>query len=442
MTDREDEALAGLRVAASAQTTARCSGSLAELAVADVVQLLQLIGKSAVMTVTVAHHGGQSRLWCAEGSMVDAESGRLRGEAAVYRILSLDEGWLEAELRHEERPRTIYAPTQRLLLEAARRADETLALKSKLGGVRCCYRLVREPEPEQVASPTAGELRLLQQLSATASVEELLAESELGDLETLVALERWFEAGHLAKVGLRAEGSTRTVAADELDGAVAPQAHAGTATASAPPLATSVRPLARSKSGRSLPGKGRLRGLAAGAAALLAVISFVGGYLLRGGAAVPATSTASPQSHASEPIATAGAAAAPGNAENGAASTAGASPPGAALGATTPGDGAGQEPPAPPVVEAAELDGAPPVLNGAPPELDGAPRVLDVGAITAPARQAVPPESHERSARSTTAKPAARLGSGRTRAAGASPVVSEPRVRVIGATEPSVRLLD
>jgi hypothetical protein len=179
---------------------ARCSGALAQLAVADVVQLLQLIGKSAVMTVTVAHQGGQSRLWCAEGSLVDAESGRLRGEAAAYRILSLDDGWLEAELRHEERPRTIHVPTQRLLLEAARRTDETQALKRKLGGVQCCYRLVHEPEPEHLAAPTAAELRLLRLLSGAPSVAELLAESELGDLETLIALERWFEAGHLAKV--------------------------------------------------------------------------------------------------------------------------------------------------------------------------------------------------------------------------------------------------
>src|SRR5688572_11012193 len=130
MAKRQEEALAAAP-ASIAEGPARCSGALADLAVADVVQLLQLIGRSAVMTVTVAHEGERSRLWCAEGAMTDAESGRLRGEAAAYRILSLEEGWLEAELRHEVRPRTIYAPTQRLLLEAARRKDETLALKRK-----------------------------------------------------------------------------------------------------------------------------------------------------------------------------------------------------------------------------------------------------------------------------------------------------------------------
>lgn len=438
MREREDEGqvpardAVPTRDAVGLEAPARCSGALAELAVADVVQLLQLIGKSAVMTITVAHEGGQSRLWCAEGSMVDAVSGRLRGEAAAYRILSLDDGWLEAELRHEQRPRTIYAPTQRLLLEAARRTDEALALKRKLGGVRCCYRLVHEPEPEQLVSPTAAEQRLLQLLSAAPSVGELLAESELGDLETLIALDRWFDAGHLARVGLRPE-STSDAMADGKPGVAGNPATTAALSPSVPPLAASVPPLASGAARPSVPGRRRAALLAAGAT-LLAAASFAGGYVLRDGAK-PEMNAVSAQPRAGEPLASParvaeGAARAATAAKD--APSALASPADATL-AGDPNAGARNEPPA--VAAPATLE--------SPPEGESAPRARELAAATVTEQEASPVESAAPTARRpTTSKSATRLVPGRVRVTGASPPVSEPRVRVIGVTEPSIRLLD
>lgn len=101
---------------------ARFSGTLDDLAVADLIQIVQLLGKSAQITVT--RDGAESHLWCSDGELIDAESASVRGEAALFRVLSFEQGWLVAELRASDRTRTIFGTSQQLLLEAARRKDE------------------------------------------------------------------------------------------------------------------------------------------------------------------------------------------------------------------------------------------------------------------------------------------------------------------------------
>jgi hypothetical protein len=103
-------------------SAARFSGTLDDLGVADLIQIVQLLGKSAQITVT--RDGAESHLWCSDGELIDAQSGSARGEAALFRVLSFEQGWLVAELQAVERARTIFGTSQQLLLEAARRKDE------------------------------------------------------------------------------------------------------------------------------------------------------------------------------------------------------------------------------------------------------------------------------------------------------------------------------
>jgi transposase-like protein len=110
---------------------AEFTGTLQDLSVADLVQSLQISGKSGV--IVVIHEGQESRIWCSQGTLVDADSGRLGGEAALYRILSLEQGRVRAELRAVARQRTIHASTPSLLLEAAYRKDKSARLWRKLG---------------------------------------------------------------------------------------------------------------------------------------------------------------------------------------------------------------------------------------------------------------------------------------------------------------------
>jgi hypothetical protein len=177
---------------------ARFTGTLDDLAVADLIQILQLAGKGAVVNVT--REGQTSRLWCQEGAIIAAESGPLRGEAAVYRILGFEQGALIADLHAVVQERSIFAATQRLLLEGARRKDESALLRDKLGDLQRCVQL-REPIEEPGNS--AAELVLLHSFQSPRSLQQALEESALGDFETLLALVRWLEAGQLSDTGAR-----------------------------------------------------------------------------------------------------------------------------------------------------------------------------------------------------------------------------------------------
>lgn len=186
---------------AASSVAARFTGALEDLAVADLLQILQLAGKSAVITVT--RNGAHSHLWCSDGELIDAESGRLRGEAAVHRILGFSEGWLVADLRPATSTRTIFGSMQQVLLEAARQRDEAGALRHKLGDTQRCYRIGKSLAPDELAVLGSAEVRLLRSCADAPSLSELLESSELGELATLVALDRWIEAGQLVSAGLR-----------------------------------------------------------------------------------------------------------------------------------------------------------------------------------------------------------------------------------------------
>jgi hypothetical protein len=190
---------------AGAVPGAHFSGSLTDLAVADLTQILQLSGKSAV--ITIRRDGIQSQLWCCAGQIIDAESEGLRGEAAVYSILGFEQGTLIADLHAEPRVRTVYATTQSLVLEAARRKDECALHRQKLGDLQQVYRLgaqaLEERSLDEATPQDPAELALLRSFAAPRSLAEAVASGGLAELEALAALARWVEAGVLIETGAR-----------------------------------------------------------------------------------------------------------------------------------------------------------------------------------------------------------------------------------------------
>jgi hypothetical protein len=204
--ERLRQRLIGQGVPACAFGGAELSGTLSELSVADVVQMIELTGKSAVVRVT--HAGAESSIWCEAGAIADAVSGPLRGEAAVYRILSLERGDFVAELRASERERSVHASTPALLLEAARRKDESVALWQELGDERHAYELGPRVA-EAGGSPSEEEVQLLALFAPPCSLREAIEQSELGDFETLTLLRRLIAEGWLVDVGLSAMPSER-----------------------------------------------------------------------------------------------------------------------------------------------------------------------------------------------------------------------------------------
>ena len=155
-------------------------GPIAELPVMDLVQAIALGRRDGV--IAVAHDGTESRLWCAAGEIVDAESGAFVGEPAVYRVLALERGHVSAELCSVQRERSIQRPTPALLLEAARRKDELELLRGRFASTR--FVSTRTAGGETDATRAA----LLTLLQSPLGVPELLATSGVGEYETLATL--------------------------------------------------------------------------------------------------------------------------------------------------------------------------------------------------------------------------------------------------------------
>jgi transposase-like protein len=162
------------------------SGSLEEMAVAELIQTIQFGKKDA--QIRVEHDGEQSQLWCVAGDVVDAVSARLSGAAAVYRVLSLQRGRVHADFSPVERGRTIHASTQALMLEAAKRSDECAQIRGRLGDMHNVYvPSATAPQRDEI-EPEQGEV--LSAFDGTRDLEQVVHDSEFPDLETLGLIER------------------------------------------------------------------------------------------------------------------------------------------------------------------------------------------------------------------------------------------------------------
>lgn len=171
--------------------SAEYTGTLADIPLTDLIQTFQMGSKDGVITVT--RDGCKSRIWCRGGEIIDAESGRLRGENAVYRILGFEQGQVFADFRGEPRERSIELPTNLLLLESARRKDEGARLLDKLGGLRAMY-VAAFGEPASEA-----EREVLAACDGQRDVSAMLEHAEVGELEMLGAAVALAERGAIVR---------------------------------------------------------------------------------------------------------------------------------------------------------------------------------------------------------------------------------------------------
>ncbi len=109
----------------SAEPTQRrggVSGSLAELALPDLVQLLAQGRKTGKLSIDSP--AGKGEVQFAEGTIADAVFGKLRGEDAFYELLSVMEGDFSLDPSFTPTRRVIQGSAEGLLLEGLRRMDE------------------------------------------------------------------------------------------------------------------------------------------------------------------------------------------------------------------------------------------------------------------------------------------------------------------------------
>jgi formylglycine-generating enzyme required for sulfatase activity len=182
---------------------AELSGSLTELAVADLLQTIQMGGKDVHISIT--HAGGVSELWCREGEVVDARSGSLHGEAAFYRVMAIDDGRIVADFVPTTRARRIELSTPLLLLKAASSKGLRARLRQRLGDPAQVFVVATAITARRAAHLEADEIDVLSLFDGVRTVEEVVFASGLPDARALEIVAHFREQRLLVPSASRSE---------------------------------------------------------------------------------------------------------------------------------------------------------------------------------------------------------------------------------------------
>lgn len=124
-------------------------GSLSDLALPDVIQLVSVSGKTGVFSLS--GDGGEGRIYLREGQIVDASVASLRGEYAVYEMAMWRKGQFIFTPGVEPEQITVTKSNTSLMMEAARRLDEWRVLQRKIPSLDVVpHFLPRDPGHDQI----------------------------------------------------------------------------------------------------------------------------------------------------------------------------------------------------------------------------------------------------------------------------------------------------
>jgi len=146
-------------------------GSLSELPLPDVIQLVSVSGKTGAFEIQGEHEAG--RIFLRDGQIVDAKVGRLRGDSAVYEMAIWSQGSFIFWPGEETERVTVHISNANLMMEAARRLDEWRVLSRKIPSLDLVpYFTTRDQSADQVTlSPQ--EWILITRIDGEHSIEEI-----------------------------------------------------------------------------------------------------------------------------------------------------------------------------------------------------------------------------------------------------------------------------
>jgi DNA-binding response OmpR family regulator len=98
-------------------------GSLAQMNVLDLLQSLDMGRKTCALTLS--NNGDKCKMFFTDGQINHAEYGDVKGDEAVYKVLSWTAGNFEIDFKGLSQNQTITQSTQGLLLEGLRLLDES-----------------------------------------------------------------------------------------------------------------------------------------------------------------------------------------------------------------------------------------------------------------------------------------------------------------------------
>jgi CheY-like chemotaxis protein/cytochrome c-type biogenesis protein CcmH/NrfG len=174
--------------------SARLTGDLNDMAVVDLVQLVESSGRSGIVHLRGAN-GAIGAVYFRRGRIVDVEAGHLAGLDALSRLLSWAGGTFEVEWRNIRRNDVIARPTADLVIDGMQRLDEWNRLSRGFVDPRVVFEVDYDLLAERLAEIPDEVNHILRLCDGVRTVRQVIEDSTMPDIESLTALIR-----------LRAEG--------------------------------------------------------------------------------------------------------------------------------------------------------------------------------------------------------------------------------------------
>jgi hypothetical protein len=152
-------------------------GSLAELHLPDIIQLISVSGKTGVFHLVNGHL--QGRIFLHDGKIVHAELEDITGEEAVYALAIWSQGDFRFDPGTATPHRTITKSNTNLLMEAARRLDEWRVLSKKVPSVDWVPEFVVLDNREGQINLNTSEWLILSKIDGQRSVKSIAASGGL-----------------------------------------------------------------------------------------------------------------------------------------------------------------------------------------------------------------------------------------------------------------------
>ena len=145
-------------------------GSLKELPLPDIIQLVSVSGKTGVFVLKTADLSGE--IYLCDGDIVHAVTGEVNGEEAVYELAIWQEGDFVFKPGVETATRTIKKSNTNLLMEAARRIDEWQVLSKRIPSTRLVPIFTNQSSSTSI-SFTPNEWAVICKIDERRSIDEL-----------------------------------------------------------------------------------------------------------------------------------------------------------------------------------------------------------------------------------------------------------------------------
>ncbi|MFN7974043.1 MAG: DUF4388 domain-containing protein [Acidobacteriota bacterium] len=146
-------------------------GSLKELRLPDIIQLVSVTGKTGAFHLKRESEAG--RIWLQKGEIVHAELRELRGENALYALAIWADGAFNFFPDEAAPERTITKSNTNLLMESARRLDEWKILQRKVPNTKMVPKFVIPEQPNRQISLNTREWQVVSKIDEHRSIDDI-----------------------------------------------------------------------------------------------------------------------------------------------------------------------------------------------------------------------------------------------------------------------------